>query len=482
MLTHLTDYRGSKEIRLPTANTTFGPGTVGAKSYWLRRATAVVDAGKEPDEITGISCLPNVALTPGLFAADFLKRTGADHANPESAKAIMGTPLTPELKDHLGKIFALFPELYLIFRSDECTASGVGLWHSGFVLNDGKAERMNQAELEIKRILASEYSPDVFAFKLRTGLPLAENPGVLVMPVAGHRFSDAADMLYTSFIHMNVLSGFFDSDSLIHLGIGLGGANRKGALSSLLSRIYAMQSEFGSSSIHETLQHSKHLMNGEVTDVNEHRLVLTELIRLIYGSKWNEIVNELRMGLDSLDAEFKQPMYYELAYAAFYPFLVQAAPANINSVERPEVSEGSIMLEVDRNSKSRFEQYGSRVSGRGVIDAECYVYIDGYDLNLLSEVNKDAKNYVLFLDAPASMLRERLSFADYSNAAAIVVIDSGPMYSVSSHINGACGDAGIPVILVNQGPLGLTSGEVVKQPLKVYANDAREEAFVAIRD
>lgn len=46
-------------------------------------------------------------------------------------------------------------------------------------------------------------------------------------------------------------------------------------------------------------------------------------------------------------------------------------------------------------------------------------------------------------------------------------------------MNGAPREAKIPVLVVTKSPLGLTSGEVVEQPLVVHANDAREEAFVA---
>lgn len=449
---------------------------------------------RERDERdSGLISLPHISITPS-FLGEFLRRIGASHEDPEAAvEAIERSDFNASEMEAIRGAVAPFEELYVAVRSDESTAAGVGLWHTGFLLVDNSSSTAQQAAEIAKVILASDFSQDVLAFKRRVGLPLEENPGLLVMPVAGYNVGTMPPIYATPY-HANVITGFTGDDDLVAIGIGMGGANNRGSFTTLLSRLSPFH--FGTQNMDISLARSSFLYEGElrrlleIEDGEQH--VRINLDGLVAGGGAAIQIDELRDAIAAIKAASETPLYLEFGLEAIRWSVLQCAEVKLKDVEKPDVPGSQKILTVDSGDRGSYgragvAQFSNRVSGRRIVEADKVVKLDterGRKISRVAEVNEELRDYVLIIDAPLSILSTALTFADYSNAVAIISMDEA-LGNAGSHFNGALREAGIVVLVgyVNGEFLeDLESGKPVNRKLLVYANDAKEEGFVATRD
>ncbi|MFA6530840.1 MAG: hypothetical protein WCT31_03860, partial [Candidatus Micrarchaeia archaeon] len=226
-------------VRTPT----IGDGNPSAKSTAYRGMepliTTVNSSVIKGDPSREVIYLPNTVITPSFFS-EFFKRAGVSHERSEEAiKAIDETEFSPYEIAGIKEALAPFAGLYVFLRSDESTASGVGLWHSEAMPCILSGNGLIRAVEIIKAILKSDFSRDVIAFKRRVGLPMEETPGVFVMPAVGKNTLTGDGMFppfYTPY-HFNVIVNFHDGMHIVVGGIGIGGANDSTAVVSRLERL-----------------------------------------------------------------------------------------------------------------------------------------------------------------------------------------------------------------------------------------------------
>lgn len=487
--TMVSDRLADLEVKLKADK--IGDGELGAKSRALRDHKPLIEQTCRNGP--GLIYVTNLPITPSVFS-DFLKRAGASHEKPEkSAQAISKTEFLPSELDAIRAALAPFKGIYVAVRSDECTAGGNGLWHSGFMLADDSPEAVSKASGIVRRILQSEFSPAVVAFKKRVGLPMDATPGVFVMPLIAADFSAEADCpIFTTPHHANVITFFRGDEAVVHAGSGIGGANGKG-VTTLLSR------QLGDKRILPTPSLDMNLMvNGDLqgyTDLmsTPEASFIGFLMNRLYGLT-SESLGRLREPLDKfMRLTKKKPKYLEIALGP-EPHVIQCADVRLDDVKRPDVPEEQIIGR-SRSAKDTVEEAWSRlvgrhifaanVAGRGLIGARGVVYITtGSDLVEFNRINEKLSGYLMIVNGNFSSLRS-IDFSVYSNAAAIFFTAEQSLSSAATHFNGALREAGIPVIAGSiRGDFlrGLKPGKVYDRKLLVYANDAEEEAFVATMD
>jgi len=450
-----------------------GPGNPGAKSSALLSHRPLFETSSD-----AFQCLPQVAITPGFFA-DFLKRAGASHEDPEgAATAIRSADFSGDELDGIRAAVAPFRGLYTAIRSDECTSGGNGLWHSGFVLSHGSKHTLRMVADIVKSILASDFSRDVIAFKKRAGLPITDTPGVLVMPV------DAMPIVpqntYTTPFHVNAITDFACGDTLIQIGIGVGGANIHYARVVLLRELDEIHFRL----LSRLARTAQVFGGGKIKNLedDEGRADAQTLLDIFVGCAYLHI-HKLREGFLGLKGQKHPPLYLELGYSEGKWQVVQCSDVEPCHVERPE-ERGRKVLEVARPGRGPIPSFGLNVSGRRIIESDTVVFIrGGNEPKILVEINKTTENYVLVLDIPPKTFSTFFSFADYSNAAAIIA--NGEMENPTmTHFSGALREAGIVVLAgdMDAGFLAkLRAWEPNKRHVLVYANDEREEGFVLDR-
>lgn len=467
------------EVKLKTDK--IGDGEPGAKSRSLKAHQPMIEQTCK-SQYDGLIYVPHLSITPSLFS-DFLKRAGASHERPkESVEAIGKTEFLASELDAIRAALAPFKGIYVAVRSDECTAGGNGLWHSGFMLADDSPEAASKASGIVQEILQSEFSPAVIAFKRRVGLPMGATPGVLFMPLIGSDFSSSGVRgLFMTPHHANVLTMFRENEALVSVGLGIGGANNYGAATLLSHGLEFAAPTF--SPVHEAT--ARLLLRGDLTrpgsTMHTPDAPFMDFLLQTLGRLARKALGELKAPLEDFTRLAGKPKYLELAMVP-EPHVIQCADVRLDEVSEPDVAEGQIILRAGPNHTA----FAANVSGRGVVEADAVVYLEHVsDMLSIADLNAQLSNYVLILNTGFSFLQASPDFSEYSNAAAIVFTDERPFYTAATHFNGALREAGIPVIagdLSHNFLMDLRSGKICRRKLLVYANDAKEEAFVATMD
>jgi hypothetical protein len=473
MRTEFTAPHRSLSVHAAPGEDVIGPGQPGAKSAALVKYRPLFEGG--------FGMLPQVAITPAFFT-DFLGRAGASHHAPEESRAaIAGTAFTKGEKDAMRAAAAPFSGLYAAVRSDEAVAGGIGLWSSGFALLDGSEAAAAKVEALVRGILASDFSHDVIAFKNRTGMPLEATPGAFIMPVDACSISTLTT--YTTQCHVNAISDFTRGDTLVQLGHGLGGANAHYARVALLSELDMSQFRF-ISEYH--MDHARVFSSGSVMELRDDafgREAGAMALRMHMQRADTVHIPALRAGFGALKAKNAPPLYLELSYGCNCWDVVQCAEASLGSVVRP-AEDGRKVLTASPSPRDRLATFGLDVLGRGVAESGTIVYLGQFDMaDTLAGINRMIRGYVLVMEHGLRALDQLFSFADYSNAAAIVSTQQN-MRPAMSHVSGALREAGIPLLAGNmdRGFLRELHGHNVHaRNVLVYANDAREEGFMLDR-
>lgn len=485
-----------KEIKLST--NTLGTGKSGAKSRAYREHVPLFektfsDSGKRP---TGLFHIPNIAITLSLLQKEFLEKIGASHDNPREAfDAIDRSDFPPIILDAFKESLEPFEGVPVAVRSDECTAGGNGLWRGGFLLA-GEKDSLKRMIAIAKKILKSDFSGNVLAFKKRVGLPMDETPGIWITPLVANSESLTHKIL-TTFYHINTITCFRGEDSLINIGIGIGGASNKYSRTELLSNLGGKDFRLGSLAGSQAVAKAFH--DGEIKTLIEH-------LEYKYNDVWKAINDEsellsgfaqnLRDSLSRFIEHSKgKPHYLELALEGFdFWTVLQCADLELKEVKKPEIPEEQKILKIippkahsqifrDMNRGS-VGDFGKNISGRGIKDTDHIVYADSS--GSLEQVLWDLSgsgltNYVLITKTNFVDIKDKFGFEDCSGAEVIIAHDHDPAFSVLSHLGGAYREADIFILAgkVNREFIkGLKPG-VNNVKLKTYANDALEEAFVA---
>lgn len=472
-------------VKLRLRHKKTGRGAPGEKSAALDQYKKLTDStvtwSRNPWKERGLLSLPKGVITP-LFFRDFLHRVGASNDNPGSAGAILRSKFSKAEIEGMKGALHPFDNSYIALRSDECTAAGCGLWHTGFLGYNRKT--FKQALEQIKQILASEFSPSTIAFKKRAGLPMGQTPGVLIQPMVLCDYS-MPDDIFTTALHIIAITHFSGDRCLVNLGAGIGGANRLGARAMILDQL----SEFDltDKAMRFSVLNALVLLDGRIAPVsryNESRIMETSISACITTTS-DHIIPELNMALEKITKENPASMYLELAYWPPTFAVLQCAEINLGKVVAPNVPWEQKVFSL---YSAIGRQFGSLVSGRKVVETENIVYLPE-DLaqlkkwiKIVTELNQSLGDYILVSGVPYNLIHNRLTFAGYSNASAMVFAKScNPIYSVATHFGGALREAGIPVIAgrVSETFLRDLKPGLNKRKVLVYANDEFQEGFMA---
>lgn len=484
---------GMGSVRVELKKDVIGGGRLGAKSAALRAYRPLFESLERQENgiEKGLVYLPHISITP-TFLSEFLKRTGASYDKPEQAiDAIDRGNFSSSELDGFKEAVAPFANLYVTVRSDEGTASGVGLWHTDFMLVGDPIDSTSRIAHIIKEVLKADFSRDVLAFKRRIGLPIEENPGVFVMPVVGYNIRIMPPPIYGTPYHANVITSFAGDDALVNVGIGIGGANNEGANTSLLTNLNGFH--FNPRFLPGNSLSANVLYDGALTNSGSIKGGQEHLESFLGGI--DEIVSvateELRWIVAAIPLQSKTPLYLEFGLQISRWSVLQCAEAKLDLVTKPDIADSQKILNIrakNRGHSIGTAQFGARVSGRKVMKTEHIVYVDQCNSRArkaLSEINKTLTNYVLIIGGDSGFygLANRFSFADYSNAAAIVCLYDDPLHNAASHFNGTFREVGIPILagdVKRQFLQDLKPNEVNDKKLLVYANDAIEEGFVSV--
>ncbi len=469
---------GRDTVHINIWRQTIGQGEPGAKSLALRKYAPLAEAAN-PDSRQIVNSLPTCSLTPEFFSG-IIKRSGASHDNLESRRALGNIAFTKEEIEGIIIPLTRFGDLCTAWRSDEVTANGVGLWHTGFLKSGAIHALLPAAQAAIIEILTSDFSQDAIAFKKRLGLPMETVPGVLVMPLAAD--CSNPNGAFTTRLHANGIVNFWENETMrLDVGAGIGGANNKYDSFRLTSLSYRGYQK-------EVAQRLDGLLTADANYLSDGKLVPYSQLDLTYSwldrsFKDNPTPPDAILNLmgyfSRLASITKERLYWELAFFDNAWGLLQAAETNAKNISKPDIPDSQKVLQV-----KGFEN----VSGIQLIEADKVIYIKDADaLGLLSELNNEATNYLLILSAELGSIEEMyLHFWQYSNAAAIV-FDGFYPYSttIGSHMNGATREAGIALFSGNMGGSfrdSLKNGGISDKKLVIYAHEALGEGFIATKD
>jgi|GEM_PF-2664534 hypothetical protein len=462
-----------------------GPGEPGEKSAGLDRFKKLTDSTVTGPRNTwkerGLVSLPKGVITPDYFRR-FLKRVGASHDNPKSADAIFRSAFSKEDKEGIKHALHPFDDAYIALRSDECTAAGCGLWHTGFLGYNRRT--FKQALEQIKEILASEFSPSVIAFKKRTGLPMEKTPGVLIQPMVLSDYSMLEDV-FTTPLHIIAITRFSGERCLVNFGTGINGANKIGAQAMMLDDL--SESSMSEDALRMALRNSTILLDGRIARILSFSAsaVMRASIKADVVHSADHIISELKSALGKITKGNPEPLYLELA--SWFPTfaVLQCAEIKLGKVERPDVRWNQKILSLYSPTG---RQFGSLVSGRRVVETENLIYIPRSNgrvtdqLKLVAAFNNLLTDYVLLSGLPYEVLNNHLTFAGFSNASAMAFTeDCNPLYPVSTHFGGVMREAGIPVIAgkVNDSFVRSLKPGLNRRKVLVYANDEIQDGFMA---
>lgn len=286
------------------------------------------------------------------------------------------------------------------------------------------------------------------------------------------------NVIHTTPFHVNAITNFVGGESLIQLGIGIGGANSHFARVSLLGDISERQFRFLSGYSGEAFVFSNGAIR-KLSDCQSHDLAAMVLGTLSENAMQDPLP-KLLVAFRKLRSSVFQSLYMELSYGHGQWSVVQCSEAPGFHVERPEIT-GKKVLEVEFEGRGIFNIFGLNVSGRRIVMADTVVYAPNADApQVLAEINGRTGNYVLVLDQSLRVLSQKYSFADYSNAAAVISTMENTKPAIS-HFGGALREAGIVALAgdVDEGFMTEIRRSIVsKRNVLVYANDEREEGFV----
>ncbi|MFA5076989.1 MAG: hypothetical protein WC488_01030 [Candidatus Micrarchaeia archaeon] len=506
-------------VQVEMPHIVIGPGAVGSKSRKYIEMLPLIDSIPSSKELSPLATLPLTILTPQLLL-DFLKRAGVSHENPGHAEEAMRiTHFLPHELDAFKEAMAPFAGLYIAVRSDECTAAGVGLWHTDFMIAGTSEDAVKRFAEIAKEILISDFSLSAIAFKKRIGVPLEQTPGVFVMPAVGSRFGD----FFLPFYSANAITRFIEpNQALVMVGTGIGGANSNYDARTMILTEQNHANPDPSFWLTCT-SHTKALIDGTLKVISEvcgqgpsssgfkpkpNETYFFSGLRSRYpGLVWpgseaelGQIASSLSSALNGFTELAPGARYLELVldYAGGQKALpnwvvVQCADHKIREVETPP-STGRKLLQIvsTENPSHKNLDFGLHVLGRGIIETDhiLYMSLDDSTSSRLMEFNEKLSNYVLVLNSRVSMfVRARIPFHAYSNASAIVLSGAG-IRSIYTHLGGALCETGIlvlayPFIGPSQEFLpflhGLKYG-INKKKLQIYANDGVQEGFVASLD
>lgn len=459
-----------RETKIDFRFDNIGSGKSGAKSESYRKFQPSIEGAFHD--------LPLISVTPSFFD-NFLKRAGVSHEKPqESSEAIARTDFERGEIDGLRSALAPFSELAVAIRSDESTAAGVGLWHTDFMEAGISAESARAMINIVKKILASDFSKSVIAFKKRVGLVMDETPGIFFMPLAGNNFSDLGYAITTPY-HLNVILNFRGDDHLVNVGIGLGGANNFGATTTLFTGIYEMH--FSLDRLVVNYPRAEFFCNGGKKRISmDHGLLRTQFDIQMTNLELHcaKLICKLRLALEKLKS-LDNPTYLELGLHQLNWTFLQAADINLDSASKPDVPEHQ---KIFKSLKPEGSYFAAGVLGRKVFTSDQVLYTSNF--KRISEINARHSDYVIIFSGSYRQFFEGLGFEDYSNAGAIICLHT-PLKNAGTHANGALREAGIVLMAgkIDKKFLdSITLHQLSSRKLLVYANDAEEEGFVATVD
>ncbi len=490
-----------KKVIVPK-NSIIGLGEAGGKSRALAKFLPLIENAFKPKDgyAPYLETLPQVAITP-MFFKDFLNRAfeNKDPKTNDVYKTIEKCPFTNEETEGIREALAPFAGLYVAVRSDEATSAGVGLWHTDFMIADTSEDAVNRACGIIKEILASDLSEDVVAFKKRTGIPLENTTGVLVMPIYTRPIlpEDKVDFVSPLF-SMNFLTNFSNGKHLVQIGLGLGGANGIYNITIMLPNPSKDKDRIDNMGYNFRHTGPRVLKGGrDGVDVNHFLLDYARDTR-----KFEDVLEDIHSIAETISNKIG-PSYFEIAWAP-PAVLTQFSQVNYKTIKAPEIPEIKKIVRIRNYSHEKFNANGwtlptNAIQGRDIIRADKVYYIK-YNRNTsytynntrkplhpLPEINKYNKDYVLVIEGIESAYSFGLdfSFSSYSNAAAIVLVNTRCINIISSHIGGATREAGIPIFagkIDGYFIWNLKENEFNKRNLLIYANDGLGEGFIANMD
>ncbi len=470
-----------ESVKMTIRDHVIGPGERGAMSAALTRLEPLFDSGG------GFATLPRVTMTPQFFSG-FLKRAGASHDNPKAEDAIRSARFNRTESDAVREALEQFKGLYVEIRADECTALRSGLWARKYAYYNNWGDSIDEILDMVKKVLESEFSRDAIAFKRRMGLLMGDTAGVMFMPVD---VMPCLGTMQTTPLHAVATTGFAKDEPLVMIGSGIMGADKRDAtvmLGSELDERHINDLARQARNRHALSLESKSIL---LRDKEEYAEVQEAVARFLAHP--GRALSRLKRGLDALRCSV--PMQLELAYSGVQWSVSRIKPAEFTHIAKPEHC-GSIVSMEGGAGREPGTQYGIGVSGRKVVDSDTVfpVRCSEKGRKALAEFNAQADGYVLLLDAPLYKLRTSFSFADYSNAAAVLCREEPCGRSAMPQVGGALREAGIIVLassMNNDFLSGLELGDEFLNGLRfmrpnevkmrVYVNDEVPEGWASLR-
>lgn len=454
------------------APTKIGDGKPGAKSRVLTSHAPLLES-------SGFETYPMRLLTPD-WSRVLLSKLGVSYKDPKQAKRTLAQYDFSAEKNDLMTLLHPMISLPIVLRSDDPVPDGTGLWPSKALFFDEGEEAFNTAIETLRHILMADFHPNIIAFKKRAGIQLEEVSGMIAMPLAyGSKFGEPELHSPTTFIHINAITHFHGEDTFVVLGLGIGGANNTGPASFMLSTpcILGIQNLNG-----ENKTRAKFLRPLPTNLQNIQQQYLDTIIFTIPTA----YIPTIAPLLQTLSASPQEPLYVELALQAPNVFVaVQCAPVDFpDTVEKPDVPQDQIVSSLSEN---RFDNFGVKVLGRGVVETNHVVVAAASreSRKQLAEINAEAEpgSYTLILMNCDAADLARFPVTEYSNAGAILLNTSRIQYhAILSHSGGTLRSLGIPVL---QGPVDpdftkdFTYNQIHTQKLIVYADDSQQQGFAA---
>lgn len=460
MLRHVKNYKPIEK--------NVGEGKPGPKTLALRADRAAI-------EKTRLYYPCHVSFTPKFFQR-FLHESKAlmadDHT--EAERRIMKAGFSPEERKQIKQaILDIDPllRLHLMIRSDDY-AAGIGLGYSGGASisfkKTGGFENVDplvaQVELQMKKVLAGDFDPDMRAFKEKKGI--VGNPGVLLMPVFGEYMPFLGESIrgIAPLLSVNFL-GKVNGKALVSVGAGIGGANSCFAMHELGYGVPDDRFE------EEAMSYLGKFISRDDGITMERSL--REFIsarasaRALCPERWDILDAEIDKLLQQTGPRYLEIVQEDVSRPNWV--VVQSAPFEAKHVEPPEIEDGKV-LNTDK------------VVGTKVVSAEKIRFAGRKPTPEDVSYNEKEEGYVLIINSPGiGDMGCRWSLVHHSNAGAIVVAVDEIFGMLSSHLNGYFRELDIPVLAVQSSTMRRMMGKIRDKKLRctVYANEFSAEGFVA---
>jgi hypothetical protein len=448
-----------------------GKGNPGPKTLALRADRAAM-------EQTRLHYPSHASFTP-VFFQRFLQESGALMADGHRAakRRIMKTEFSPEERGQIKEAILEFDpllRLHLMVRSDDY-AGGIGLGFSGGASisyeRSGGFENIDpliaQVELQMKKVLAGDFDPDMEAFKEKKGI--SGNPGVLLMPVFGEYmpFPDekAPRAGIAPLLSVNFL-GKVKGKALVAVGVGIGGANSRFAMHEL---DYCVPDDKYEEEAVTYRGKAISRDDGTIIEASFKEYIQSRArARSLYPDQWDILDSEIDRLLSQTGPRYLEIVQEDVIRPSWV--VVQSAPFEIKNVERPEIMNGAV-LETDK------------VIGTKLLNTEKIRFAGRRPTSEDVAYNQREDGYALLIDSPAMAdMGNNWSLRHYSNAGAIVVALDEIFGMLSSHLNGYFRELDIPVLAVQGSRLRMVVERAGDENLgcTIYANEFSSEGFVAL--